>query len=568
MPEDGTKGLGTLADTFRKVPAVPMRMPEVGEVFAGRYDIKRMIGRGGMGVVYLATQAPLGRQVALKILKPPESLEDDPNFDERFLREAAAAARLSHPNTITVHDFGQADDGALYIVMEYLEGNDVRTVIAHEGAFHPGRAIHVAKQVAKSLREAHRKGIIHRDLKPANVLLVNRDEDADFVKVLDFGLVKFRGEASEITLAGKFLGSPRYTSPEALDRTREVDHRADIYAVGILLYAMITGHPPFDGDPMQVLHAHLHEKPKPMWKLNPAAQTSPALEALVARCLEKDPDLRFQSMGDLVNALRNAGGAFGADDTETLDLEVNESLELDPEPGTPLPRRPSKPLPTPTVAPAPRQPSPGPAAREPKKRRRRRGGMSTGLKALIGVAALLAIAVVGLLVTQGDGDEDPAGASDSEPTDGAVEIEVAPTKLAIGSTPAGATVEAEIDGAWTPLGATPLTAAEVSLPEGATELRVRLRREGYEKLVTTVPVADGAANWTGELVATPAATPEPTPKVTPAPTPKPKPAPVAKPKPTPEPAPAAKPKPKPKPKPEAKPDPTPSSPSGYKDNPY
>lgn len=563
MPEDGTKGLGSLADTFRKVPAMALRMPEVGEVFAGRYDIKRMIGRGGMGVVYLATQAPLGRQVALKILKPPESLDDDPNFDERFLREAAAAARLSHPNTITVHDFGQADDGALYIVMEYLEGNDVRTVIAHEGAFSPGRAIHVAKQVAKSLREAHRKGIIHRDLKPANVLLVNRDEDVDFVKVLDFGLVKFRGEASEITLAGKFLGSPRYTSPEALDRTREVDHRADIYAVGILLYAMITGHPPFDGDPMQVLHAHLHEKPKPMWKINPAAQTSPELEALVARCLEKDPDLRYQSMGDLVNALRNVGGAFGAEDTETLDLEVNESLELDPEPGTPLPRRPTKPLPTPSIAPPRREPAPGAAAaREPKKRRKRRGRMSPLLLGLLGIAGALAVGIGALLLTRG-GDGAEEGEADG--AEAPVEIGVAPTKVAIASTPAGAAVEVEVDGAWTPLGNTPLDAAEVSLPDGASELRVRLTKDGFVPIVATVPVAEGAARWEGELVAD-APAPDPEPAAKPAAKPVAKPAsPATKPEPTP----AAKPKPKPKPKPAAKPDPTPSSsPSGYKDNPY
>ncbi len=328
MPDDGAKGIdGLLNDGFLKKPTggEPPPMPKPGEEFAGRYTIERRIGRGGMGEVFLARQAPLDRLVALKILKPPDSIEDDPKFDARFLREAAAAARLQHPNTITVYDFGQTDEGHLYIVMEFLEGTDVRTSLAHEGVFSAQRAIHVAKQVCKSLREAHAKGIIHRDLKPANVLLIERDEDVDFVKVLDFGLVKFRGEASEITLAGKFLGSPRYTSPESLDRNAVVDHRADIYAVGILLYTMLSGSPPFDGDPMQVLNAHLHEAPKPMYRMNPAAQTTPELEALVMQCLEKDPAARFQTMADLLTALREVGAYFGDEHTETLDLELSET---------------------------------------------------------------------------------------------------------------------------------------------------------------------------------------------------------------------------------------------------
>ncbi len=327
MPDDGTKSIeGLLSGKFIKPQlADPPPMPKPGEQFAGRYTVERRVGRGGMGEVFLARQAPLDRLVALKILKPPESIEDDPKFDARFLREAAAAARLQHPNTITIYDFGQAEEGHLYIVMEFLEGTDVRTSLAHEGVFSAQRAIHVAKQVCKSLREAHAKGIIHRDLKPANVLLIERDEDVDFVKVLDFGLVKFRGEASDITLAGKFLGSPRYTSPESLDRNAVVDHRADIYAVGILLYTMLTGTPPFDGDPMQVLNAHLHEQPKPMYRMNAAAQTTPELEALVMRCLEKDQANRYQTMADLLATLREVGAYFGDEHTETLDLELSET---------------------------------------------------------------------------------------------------------------------------------------------------------------------------------------------------------------------------------------------------
>lgn len=330
MPDDKpTSPEQMLKSSISQVPPVDPVMPRPGELFAERYEIERMIGRGGMGEVYAAVQRPLERRVAVKILKTPESIDDDPQFQARFLREAAAAARLTHPNTITVFDFGQTKDGVLFIVMEYLEGNDVRTVLRHEGQIAPQRAIHVAKQVCKSLREAHRKGIVHRDLKPANVLLVNRDEDPDFAKVLDFGLVKVRGESSEITLAGKFLGSPRYTSPEALDRNREVDHRADIYAVGILLYTMIVGEPPFDGDPMQVLNAHLHETPQLMYKAAPSARTTPELEDVVTRCLRKEPEHRFQSMSDLLTALRTVGSYYGDHDTETIDFDTEDSLELD-----------------------------------------------------------------------------------------------------------------------------------------------------------------------------------------------------------------------------------------------
>ena len=331
MPEDNANASegSPLSPVPGSLPVKP-EMPRPGELLAGRYEIERLLGRGGMGEVFSAVQRPLGRRVAVKILKTPDSPDDDPKFEGRFLREAEAAARLTHPNTITVFDFGQTDDGVLFIVMEYLEGNDVRTVLRHSGQLLPPRAIHVAKQVCKSLREAHRKGIVHRDLKPANVLLLDRDDDPDFAKVLDFGLVKFRGEASELTLAGKFLGSPRYTSPEALDRNKEVDHRADIYAVGILLYAMITGEPPFDGDPMQVLSAHLHEVPQAMYKASPSAKTTPELEALVARCLQKDPDRRFQSMSALLSALRDVGSFYGDHDTETIDFEnAEESIDLD-----------------------------------------------------------------------------------------------------------------------------------------------------------------------------------------------------------------------------------------------
>jgi len=302
-------------------------MPVEGEVFAGRYHVERLLGRGGMGMVYLAIQSPLDRRVALKVLRPPTNSHMDPQFYSRFLREAEAAARLQHPHTITTYDFGTTDEGIPYIVMEYLEGRDLRRALASEWPFSLDRTLHIAQQVCKSLQDAHEKGMVHRDLKPSNVLLVKRDDDADFVKVFDFGLVKFRDEDQDLTQAGVFLGSPRFTFPEALDAAVKVDHRADIYSTGILIYTMVAGQPPFSGEPMAVLSAHLNEVPRPMCEVDPLALSCAALESVVARCLRKDASDRFQSMRELHSALKAVAVALD-DDELSLKLDVSHSRVL------------------------------------------------------------------------------------------------------------------------------------------------------------------------------------------------------------------------------------------------
>lgn len=308
MADEGTPESTQTGPEVLGPSGIRIRQPQAGETFAGRYRIERPLGGGGMGAVYLATQVALGRKVAIKVLKPPTSSELDPSFDARFLKEAEAVARLQHPNTITVHDFGHTDDQVPYIVMEFVDGRDLRTAIAQDGIFSMKRSLHVAGQICRSLRDAHAAGMIHRDLKPANVLLTRRDNDDDFVKVLDFGLVKFSDEDSELTLDGTFLGSPKYTFPEALDRKVSVDQRADIYSTGILIYTMVTGEPPFGGAPMEVLSAHMHEAPQPMFVANPRCSTSPELEWIVARALEKSPDARFQSMDEFLVAFERLQG--------------------------------------------------------------------------------------------------------------------------------------------------------------------------------------------------------------------------------------------------------------------
>ncbi|MCA1829288.1 MAG: serine/threonine protein kinase, partial [Myxococcales bacterium] len=228
--------------------------PLVGRIINDRYKIVEQIGHGGMGRVYKALQAPLDRLIALKVLGAGH--DRDPNFYKRFFLEASVTAKLTHPNTITLYDYGRTEDGIFFIAMEYLNGRTLSHAMQQDGPLAQERVIHIAQQICRSLREAHALGIIHRDLKPANVMLLRQHDDHDFVKVLDFGLVKFfHGENPEgdITNAGTFMGSPHYIAPEQA-RNQSPDQRCDIYSLGVLLYHMLTGRVPFTaGAPVDII---------------------------------------------------------------------------------------------------------------------------------------------------------------------------------------------------------------------------------------------------------------------------------------------------------------------------
>ncbi|MDP9149391.1 MAG: serine/threonine protein kinase, partial [Myxococcota bacterium] len=279
--------------------------PLIGRVIDGRFKVTALLARGGMGKVYRAEQAPLGRVCALKILDPHYSGEHDPEFHKRFFLEASVASKLTHPNTVTIFDYGKTDDGIYYMAMEYLEGRTLHRAIREAGQFPEERVVHVASQICRALREAHSFGVIHRDLKPANIFLLAHGDEVDVVKVLDFGLVKNIADGKDdLTQSGFFMGSPKYMAPEQI-RGDRVDGRADVYALGIILYEMITGKVPFDRpNSVNVLMAHVNEKAPPLRLTNPRAHASPRLEEIVARCLEKSPDRRFASMDDLLAALR------------------------------------------------------------------------------------------------------------------------------------------------------------------------------------------------------------------------------------------------------------------------
>ena len=279
--------------------------PLIGRVITDRYKIVEQIGQGGMGRVYKTLQSPLDRVVALKVLGAGH--DRDPNFYKRFFLEASVTAKLTHPNTITLYDYGRTEDGIFFIAMEYLNGRTLSAAMQQDGPLAQERVIHIAQQICRSLREAHALGIIHRDLKPANVMLLRQHDDHDFVKVLDFGLVKFfSGETpdNEITNAGTFMGSPHYIAPEQA-RNQSPDQRCDIYSLGVLLYHMLTGKVPFTAQaPVDIILKHLHETPVPPRELRPDIELSLELQDIVLKCMAKSRDDRFQSMDELLAQLK------------------------------------------------------------------------------------------------------------------------------------------------------------------------------------------------------------------------------------------------------------------------
>ena len=277
----------------------------VGQTLDGRFKILRLVARGGMGRIYEAEQLPLGRRVALKVMDLTYAEELDPDFQKRFFLEASTCAQLSHPNTIRVFDYGNSDEETFYIAMEFIAGQTLLKIINEQAPLAPLRVIHVARQICGSLSEAHAQGVIHRDLKPSNVLLTQHGETADYVKVLDFGLVKLirEGEA-DITKSGLFLGSPNYMSPEQI-RSNAVDQRSDIYSLGVLLYMCLTGRAPFQRDTsVKVLLAQLEDEPPPFSETLAPGQVPDALEWLVRTCLAKKAEERFASVDEMNRALR------------------------------------------------------------------------------------------------------------------------------------------------------------------------------------------------------------------------------------------------------------------------
>jgi len=273
----------------------------IGEVF-GNYRVTELIGEGGMGVVYLAEHPGIGRRAAIKILRP--GLTDNAEMTKRFFNEARAANAIRHPGIVEVYDCGTLASGTSYIVMELLEGENLAARLRTVGRLQAADARRIAAQTASALAAAHAAGIVHRDLKPDNLYLVPDERDAalEMVKVLDFGIAKLGQQASNTssvrTRTGSVMGTPAYMSPEQCRGTRQIDHRTDIYALGVILFEMLCGRPPFVSEGFgEMVHLHISAPPPAPRSIEPSIPEE--LERLILWCLAKEPAERVQTMADV-----------------------------------------------------------------------------------------------------------------------------------------------------------------------------------------------------------------------------------------------------------------------------
>lgn len=306
-------------------------MPKTGDVVADRYRIVRELGRGGFGVVFIAEQINLERQVALKTLLPHLALKS--RHLERFQREASLVKDLIHPNTVRLYDFGQTESGMLYIAMEFLEGETLKEELGRRGKMSESRAVRIVEQVLKSLREAHQKGIVHRDLKPDNIMLIDVPGELDFVKVLDFGIAKaLRPDPTDptITASNETVGTPSYMAPEVL-LSGVVGPWSDLYAVGLVLIELLSG---YRAVPSEVA-IQWQVSPKP---IQVPDSVSPALAEVIARGVDKAPGERYQTAAEFLAGLRAAmtsdqkTTADGSFDNGDRSEELSETV--------PIPRQP------------------------------------------------------------------------------------------------------------------------------------------------------------------------------------------------------------------------------------
>ena len=279
----------------------------------GSYQLEEKLGAGGMGEVYRASHRLLARPAAVKLISPAQmgarNDEGRALLTERFRREATAAASLRSPHTIDLYDFGVAADGSLYYAMELLEGLDLFTLVEEHGPQPPGRVVHLLRQACRSLAEAHLRGLVHRDVKPANLMTCRMGTEVDFVKVLDFGLVKTAvPEGAQLTAPDVAAGTPGFMAPESIDGVAALDHRADLYALGCVAYWLLTGRQVFEGmSAIAIIMKHVRDAPPPLVGRN--GTIHPDLEAIVRRCLAKQPSCRYADALELEAALGSCSAA-------------------------------------------------------------------------------------------------------------------------------------------------------------------------------------------------------------------------------------------------------------------
>jgi serine/threonine-protein kinase len=318
--------------------SIPSAVP--GAVVAGKYRVERVLGSGGMGVVVAAQHLQLGQLVALKF--PLKEAYESSEALNRFLREGQALARIRSHHVARVMDVGTLEQGEPYLVMEYLEGSDLGSTLKQQGPLAVADAVAYVLQASEAIAEAHAAGIVHRDLKPSNLFLTKSADGTPLVKVLDFGISKailqqLTEPLGSHTSTGALVGSPLYMAPEQIRNARRVDGRADVWATGVILHELISGKPPFGGDTLAAtLAAVAADAPEPIRSLRP--DVSAQLEAVILRCLEKDPDRRYGSVAELAKALVDFAPVQARDSIERITRVLGAELLMQaPAPSVPPP---------------------------------------------------------------------------------------------------------------------------------------------------------------------------------------------------------------------------------------
>jgi serine/threonine protein kinase len=448
-------------------------MIDVGQT-VGNYNVTAKLGEGGMGMVFLAEHPVIGSKVALKAIHPHFARSAE--IVSRFITEARAVNQIGHDHIVNITDFGNTAAGDFYFFMEYLQGEMLSDVISREGAFLPARALNIAAQIADALQASHEQGVIHRDLKPDNIFLISRDTTLDFVKVLDFGLAKLTHTYStpkHQTGPGTVMGTPYYMSPEQCEGQGELDHRADVYALGIMLFEMLTGRVPFGGDGYaQVLIKHVAVPPPAARSLVP--ELHPSIDAILSRALSKNPARRFQSMADFREALLDPARYVATLPTVAADEDLPARIRA----AAPMARSemamglPSKPilLERPLPATSTFRQSAGERVDDSDLRPRRdRGGLF-----FLGAVAIALVAVTSTRVRH--------SAIQVLASAGAPPAKPSTVRVNFASDPNGATIYRN-DGSV--LGVTPLS---IEIPYGEIEVDYQVRRDGYaHKLLSFVP---------------------------------------------------------------------------------
>lgn len=458
--------------------ARPTLMIDVGQTI-GNYRITSKIGEGGMGVVYLAEHPLIGKKVAMKAIHP--ELSRNPEVVSRFEMEAKAVNQIGHEHIVDIIDFGNTRDGEFYFIMEYLQGESLAERLKREKLIPQKRALTIASQVADALGASHRHRIIHRDLKPENIFLVNRGPGRDFVKVLDFGLAKLtqleeKSKVNHKTRTGSVMGTPYYMSPEQCEGKLAIDHRADIYALGIMLFEMLTGKVPFGGEGYgEIIVKHVTHQLPSVRSINP--DVSPAVELILYRALTKDRDERFQTMEDFRQALLDPEAYASSAPVIGLPDDVSGVARL----AAPMardemvltlrtPPPPSAITPGPTPLPVGANQPSGAVMLAPRSSR----------KVVMTIMGAVAVAGIGIVFFSGSKAQSPRAASVAAPVPAP---KVTTVRVNFNSDPGGASVVRVDTGQE--LGQTPLS---TEVPYSDTAVQFLLRRAGYEdKVVHIVP---------------------------------------------------------------------------------